>query len=263
MKNAEAGPLAAAVVDNRIDLKAKFYEYFKLVHATTETLKREVYKLRFQVYCLETGFERKEDCQVFYENGQEVYLETDSYDCRSDHYLIRHRRSGLYAATVRLVLPDPSDLQALFPIEEHCVLQAPVTDPAIRRHLAEISRFAVSKEFKRRQDESGTLAGIGPQPEVYFAPDERRVLPHITIGLFAAIVRMTRAHGITHWYAVMEPALLRLLRLFGIRFFPIGPDVDYHGLRRPCLAEVDRVLPMIRKVNLPVWELITDAGRYA
>ncbi|MFN3920736.1 MAG: GNAT family N-acyltransferase, partial [Methylohalobius sp.] len=125
MENAEASPLAAAIVDNRIDLKARFYEYFKLVHATTEALKREVYKLRFQVYCLETGFERKEDCQVFYENGQEVYLETDSYDCRSDHYLIRHNRSGLYAATVRLVLPDPGNPQALFPIEEHCVLQAP------------------------------------------------------------------------------------------------------------------------------------------
>lgn len=263
MTSTEIGPLAAAATDKQINLCIKFYEYFELVPATTDMLKREVYKLRFQVYCLETGFERKQDCKVFYENGHEVYLETDTYDCRSDHYLVRHRRSGLYAATVRLVLPDPDNLQAPFPIEEHCVLETPITNPAIRRHLAEISRFAVSKEFKRRQDEAGTLAGVGSQPQVYFAPDERRILPHITVGLFAAIMRMTRAHGITHWYAVMEPALLRFLRLFGIRFLPIGPDVDYHGVRRPCLAEVDRVLPMIKKVNLPVWELITDVGRYA
>ncbi len=263
MANTETGPLAAAATDKRIDLRTKFYEYFELVPAVTEALKREVYKLRFQVYCIETGFERQEDCEVFSEDGHEVYLEVDAYDRRSDHYLVRHRRTGLCAATVRLVLPDQEDPFLPYPIEEHCVLEEPVTDPGIRRHLAEISRFAVSKEFKRRQDEAGTLTGIGSQPEVYFAPDERRMLPHITVGLFAAIVRMTRAHGITHWYAVMEPALLRLLRLFGIRFLPIGPDVDYHGLRRPCLAEVDRVLPMIRKVNPPVWELITDAGRYA
>lgn len=263
MANTETGPLAAAVTDKQIDLRAKFYEYFALVHAVTEALKREAYKLRFHVYCIETGFERKEDCQVVIENGHEVYLEVDAHDCRSDHYLVRHRRTGLYAATVRLVLPDQEDLFRPYPIEAHCTLEKPVTDLGIRRHLAEISRFAVSKEFKRRQDETGTLTGIGSQPEVYLAPDERRVLPHITVGLFAAIVRMTRAHGITHWYAVMEPALLRLLRLFGIRFLPIGPDVDYHGFRRPCLAEVDRVLPMIRKVNPPVWELITDAGRYA
>lgn len=262
MANPE-GPLVAAVPDRLFDLRAKFYEYFELVPAVTEALKREVYKLRFQVYCLETGFERLEDCQVVSEDGRWVYLETDAYDGRSDHYLVRHRRTGLYAATVRLVLPDQEDPCLPFPIEEHCVLEEPVTDPGIRRHLAEISRFAVSKEFKRRQDEAGTIAGIGSQPQVYLASDERRLLPHITVGLFAAIVRMSRAHGITHWYAVMEPALHRFLRLFGIRFWPIGPEVDYHGLRRPCLAEADKVLPMIRKVNPPVWELITDAGRYA
>jgi N-acyl amino acid synthase of PEP-CTERM/exosortase system len=262
MADTEISPLAAALA-NQVDLRAKFYEYFELVHADTDILKREVYKLRFQVYCLETGFERQENCEVFNEDGHEVYLEVDSYDRRSDHYLVRHRRLGLYAATVRLVLPNQEDLLQPYPIEEHCVLESPVIDPNIRAHLAEISRFAVSKEFKRRPHEAGTLAGVGPQPETYFAPDERRVFPHITIGLFAAIVRMTRAHGITHWYAVMEPALLRFLRLFGIRFVPIGPEVDYHGLRRPCLAEVDKVLPMIRKVNLPVWELITDAGHYA
>ena len=84
----------------------------------------------------------------------------------------------------------------------------------------------------------------------------------MTVGLFAAIVRMTRANDITHWYAVMEPALLRLLRLFGVRFVPIGPDVDYHGLRRPCLAEVNKVLPNMKKVNRAVWDLITECGRY-
>lgn len=258
-----ASPLAAAVTDDRIDLKAKFYEYFELVPALTEDLKREVYKLRFQVYCLETGFERKEDCQVVYEDGREVYLETDVYDCRSDHYLVRHRRTGLYAATVRLVLPDPANPLSPYPMEAHCALTEPVTDLAVRKRLAEISRFAVSKDFKRRHGETGTLAGVGPEPQVYFAPDERRILPHLTVGLFAAIVRMTRARGITHWYAVMELALLRLLRLFGIKFRPIGPDVNYHGLRRPCLAEVNRVLPMMRRVNPLVWALITEDGLYA
>ncbi len=245
------------------DLYRTFYRYFDILPADTEALRREVYKLRFQVYCVETGFERAEDCPVVLEDGVPVRLETDAYDVRSAHYLVRHRRTGLFAATVRLVLPDPDDVSAPYPIEEHCVLEAPVTDPAVRRRLAEISRFAVSREFKRRRGEQKTLAGIAPNPEVYFEPDERRMLPHMTVGLFAGIVRMTRAHGITHWYAVMEPALLRLLRLFGIRFTPIGPDVDYHGLRRPCLAEVDKVLPMIRRVNRPVWELITDWGRYA
>ncbi len=261
MKSSGQGPLAAAA-DKQIDLRAKFYEYFELVPATTEDLKREVYKLRYQVYCVETGFERREDCERVIEDGEPVYLERDEFDDRSVHSLVRHRRTGLYAATVRLVLPDPGDPAAPYPIEDHCVLEYPVTDPRIRLHLAEISRFAVSKHFKKRRGEEGTLAGIGEETRVYFDADERRILPHITVGLFAAIVRMTRAHGITHWYGVMEPALLRLLRLFGIRFVPIGPDVEYHGLRRPCLAEVDKVLPNMKKVNRAVWDLITEGGKY-
>ena len=260
MGSSDQAPLTAA--DRQIDLRAKFYEYFDLVPAASEALRREVYKLRYQVYCLETGFEHQEDCESVIEDGQKVYLERDVFDSRSEHYLVRHHRTGLYAATVRLVLPDPKDPGASYPIEGHCQLEDPVTDPNIRRHLAEISRFAVSKEFKKRRGERGTLAGIGEQTHIYFGEDERRILPHMTVGLFAAIVRMTRANDITHWYAVMEPALLRLLRLFGVRFVPIGPDVDYHGLRRPCLAEVDKVLPNMKKVNRAVWDLITECGRY-
>ncbi len=251
------------LMDKRINLREKFYQYFELVHADTEAFRREVYNLRFQIYCLETGFERREDCDVLWENGQQVCLERDAWDRRSDHYLLRHRRSGIYAATVRLVLPDSLDCAEPYPIETHCQLDQPVTGSSARRHLAEISRLAVSQEFKKRRGEVGTLAGIGDRPEVYFEPDERRVLPHLTVGLFAAIVRMTRDHDITVWYAVMESALQRLLRLFGIRFQPIGPDVDYHGLRRPCLARVEEVLPNIRKVNPPVWDLITEGGKYA
>ncbi|MBN2701143.1 MAG: PEP-CTERM/exosortase system-associated acyltransferase [Methylohalobius sp. ZOD2] len=263
MTGMERSRIKTSASAGELELRTKFYQYFELVPATSEALKREVYKLRFQVYCVETGFERREDCEVFNDSGRKVFLEKDIYDRRSDHYLVRHRRTGLYAATVRLVLPDADDVLEPYPIESHCRLEKPVTDRKIRPHLAEISRLAVSKEFKKRPGEAGTLAGIGPQPAVYFEADERRILPHMTVGLFAAIVRMTRDRDISHWYAVMEPALLRLLRLFGIRFAPIGPDADYHGVRRPCLAEVDRVLPMIRKVNPAVWDLITEGGKYA
>ena len=247
----------------RISLRDRFNQYFELLPADSPVLRREVYKLRFQVYCLETGFERVEDCRTAVETGRTIYLETDEYDHRSRFFLIRHRRSGIYAATVRMVLPDPHDPEASYPIEVHCELERPVTDPFIRRHLAEISRFAVSKTFKRRKGEAGTLTGINPQTDIYFQPDERRLLPHLTVGLFAGILRIARQEDITHCYAVMEPALLRLLRLFGVRFDTIGPDVEYHGLRRPCLAEIDQMLAGIERTDPDVWDLITDGGKYA
>jgi N-acyl amino acid synthase of PEP-CTERM/exosortase system len=245
------------------DLISVFNEYFELVHADTNALRRQVYLLRYQVYVLETGFEREADCTCVEEAGQgRICWEEDAFDARSDHYLVRHRRTGVYAATARLILPDPRNVFAPFPIETHCRLERPVVDGAERAHLGEISRFAVSKVFKRRIGEAGTLAGVAKNVDMYFEDDERRALPHISLGLFAAILRMAHDHGITQCYAVMEPALLRLLGRFGILFHRIGPDVDYHGKRTPCLGTAAELLPNIRRVCPPVWDLITNRGEW-
>lgn len=246
------------------DLIAALNEYFELVHADTDALRMQVYQLRYQVYVVETGFEREEACKRGIDaEGQPCIWEEDAFDARSDHYLVRHRRTGMVAATARLILPDRTDLAAPFPIEHYCPLDQPVTQPDIRAHLGEISRFAVSKTFKRRLGEAGSLAGVAPNVDIYFEEDERRVLPHISLGLFAVVMRMVRQHGVTHCYAVMEPALLRLLARFGVVFNRIGPDVDYHGLRVPCLTIIDEALPGIRAVAPSVWDLMTNRGELA
>lgn len=246
------------------DLITAFNEYFELIHADTDELRRQVYLLRFQVYVIETGFENVDDCSCIdlVDDGR-VCWEEDEFDIRSDHYLVRHRRTGVYAATARLILPDDQAVDAPFPIEVHCHLDNPVHSQSDRSRLGEISRFAVSKVFKRRIGEAGTLAGVADNVDMYFEDHERRVLPHISLGLFAAVMRMAHYHGITHCYAVMEPALLRLLGRFGVIFHRIGAEVEYHGLRVPCLGTMDESLPNIRRVCPPVWDLITNHGEWA
>ncbi len=240
------------------DLLSAFTRYFELVHADTDELRVQVFQLRYQVYVVETGFETEADCTRGVDtSGHLIHLEEDEFDARSDHYLLRHRRTGVYAATVRLILPTS---RAPYPIEVHCDLDDPVRDLSVRSRLGEISRFAVSKAFKRRLGEAGSLAGVASDIEVYFEDDERRMLPHISLGLFAAVMRMAHAHDISHCYAVMEPALLRLLGRFGVVFRRIGPDVEYHGLRVPCITSADEVLPSIRQVAPQVWDLITHRG---
>ena len=86
-------------------------------------------------------------------------------------------------------------------------------------------------------------------------------MPNITLGLMNGIVRMSVEHGITEWFAVMEPTLLRLLARFGIYFSPIGPMVNYHGMRQPCYATIENLLGRVRKERIDVWEFITDNGR--
>jgi N-acyl amino acid synthase of PEP-CTERM/exosortase system len=238
------------------DLCTAFNQYFELVHADSDQLREEVFRLRYQVYIVETGFERCED----HPDG----IERDAFDERSDHYLLRHRASGFYAATARMILPDLSAPLAPFPIERHCPFYdgLAIRDPEARRRLGELSRFAVSKAFKKRIGEAGSLIGVAGNVDMYFEPDERRVLPHLSLGLFAAELRMMHEHGLTHGYAVMEPALYRLLGRFGATFDQIGPAVDYHGERIPCLGAVNELLPNIKRVARSVWELMTDTGRY-
>ncbi len=239
-------------------LAADFNQHFEMVPVLSDELKKQVYILRYQVYCLETGFESQEKCSFEYgQDGKKVFFEIDEFDDRSSYYLIRHRQSGLYAATVRLILPDYENLQAPFPIEKHCSLNQSISDPLVRAGLAEVSRFAVSRHFKRRFGEANSFVGISENADAYFAADRRRIIPHITIGLLAALMRMTIEQKITHWYAVMEPALFRLLQRFGFSFKIIGPPVDYRGLRYPGFAKIEELLPNIKKTCFPIWALTT------
>lgn len=231
-----------------------FSRFFDVRPVSSAEDLRLALELRYQVYCLETGFE-----DIAQHPGG---LERDEFDGRAVHSLLIHRDTGMVAGTVRLVLPQASDPGAPFPIEKHCgeVVRRPVT-PAMRGQVAEISRFCISKEFKRRMTEARTVWGSveGARNDESLM-DQRRLIPHITVGLFAAIVRMSAQHGSRYWYAVMEPALLRLLTRFGIHFTPIGPAVDYHGARQPCFADANEVLAEMRRVCFPVWDLITEGG---
>jgi len=228
-----------------------FNEYFEIIPAFSDNLKKEVYKLRYQVYCIETGFENPA--------RYDEKLEVDGYDDSSIHYMIQHRKSKIYAATTRLILPNINNPEKQFPIELHCqVDNFEVLKHMSRSNLGEVSRFCVSKEFKRRKKECGTLTGVGPDSDHIYSDVERRIFPHITIALIACLIKMSNDNNIYYWYAVMEPALLRFLSGLGIYFKNIGPLTDYHGKRQPCVITVSDLLSGVSKKNSDVWDMLTN-----
>lgn len=229
-----------------MDLVTNFYRYLEGLEATTDQLERQAQRLRYEVYCVERGFE---DPKNFPDK-----LEKDEYDNRSLHAIVRHRTTGYPAGVVRLILPDQNDVTTPFPVELHCgdLLDQQVIKQfdVNRAHLAEVSRFAVSKNFKRRPGEEGTVAGVSSTldyEERKLLEDSRRIFPHISLGLIAMLFVMSQKHDVTHWYAVMEPSLSRLLTRFGINFTPLGPVVDYHGQRQPMMARPEQLLENIRR----------------
>ncbi len=234
-----------------------FSHYFNVLPANNPELLRQSMSLRYQVYCVEHCFEspgRYPDC-----------LECDHFDGVSKHSCLRHLASQQLAGTVRLVLADQAYPERLFPMEEHCEIQPEfknVIESYPRQQIAEISRLAVSKEFRRRAKESGTVHGIVDHDEMERRrEEERRTVPQITLGLFQGIITMSTESDIKLWFAAMEPQLLRLLKQFGILFTQAGPMVDYHGKRIPCIARADELMDGIKQKRPDVWDFITQHGK--
>jgi N-acyl amino acid synthase of PEP-CTERM/exosortase system len=227
-----------------------FNQYFEMVDANTDALKEEVYKLRYQIYCVEKGFEDLES----YPDG----MEHDEYDKRSSHYLIRHRDTNSYMATTRLVLPDKQDLQKLFPLEVYSHIDNMALLKTMRRaNTAELSRFCVSKQFRRRANEQGLLV-TNDEDESRFSRRDKESSAHLTLALFACAIRMSSEHNIHYWYAIMEPALKRLVAALGVHFAEMGSLVDYHGKRIPCMIKVDDLLCSVAEKDLDYWRMLTN-----
>jgi N-acyl amino acid synthase of PEP-CTERM/exosortase system len=223
----------------------RFHEHFVVAPAESPKLVQQAYWLRYQVYCIENAFE---DARL-HRNG----METDEYDDYSRHAVLIHRLTGTVCGCVRLILPSSfgRDLPMMRLI-----------DPAAREQLsgisrsriAEVSRYAISKAFRRR-------AGENPYPDVSFVElpgNQRRLLPEMTLGLMLCVAKLSVRHGIDHLCAVMTPGLLRLLRQFGMEFHSVGPLTVHHGLRQPCIAGVQELLDGVR-VHRPEYFALVNA----
>jgi N-acyl amino acid synthase of PEP-CTERM/exosortase system len=68
--------------------------------------------------------------------------------------------------------------------------------------------------------------------------DERRSLPFITFGLIGAVLEICQEQRVPTIAAVMEPALIRIFRRFGVDFEQIGEPVEHHGTRWCCVARL-------------------------
>jgi len=241
------------LANNNDDIIDHFNKYFEIVPAISDELKNEVFKLRYQVYCIENEFLNSED----YPNQ----LEIDDFDQYSVHYLIRHRKSGDYAATTRLILPDANNPEKLFPIELHCKIDNfAVMGPINREYLGEISRFCVSKGFKKRKYEAHALSIIGSDMPDDFTLNERRTFPHLSLALIACVIKASYENDIRYVYATSEPPWFRFVSAVGINLIKIGPLIDYHGERWPAVIKVTDMLDSVAKKNLDIWNLLTDRG---
>lgn len=186
----------------------------------------EVFRLRYLVYSIERQFEAGQDG-----------LETDSFDPVSRHILLRHRPTGQAIGTVRLVIPTFNGFDAKLPME--MAVDTPRLCTIPRSQLAEVSRFALSKGLRAA---SGLLDCLG------------------RLALIRGLVQLSGCIGVTHWCALMEPKLLRLLGASGIHSFPLAGLVEHHGLRQPSFVAINEMLERMRQEQPAIWDFVTETG---
>lgn len=243
------------------ELIEAFNEYFEIVPANTPELQAETFRLRYEVICEEMempGYERWK-----YPDKQEK----DEDDDRASHCLLRRRPTGTTAGTVRLIMCDPHDPDRPFPIEtrlQHMSDPHVIKIPAPSRpETAEISRLILAKRFRSRRGEDQNEFGAGLDSEGTSGPraKERRYFPHAVLGLMTALFHITARQRIRYWYAMGEPKFNRLLKRFALELTPIGPVVEYHGMRQPHFDPIMHMLARTYHRRPDVWELVTKRGK--
>jgi N-acyl amino acid synthase of PEP-CTERM/exosortase system len=243
-------------MEGKRDLLDHFMRYFEVVRADTPMLLEEVFRLRYNVYCEEgtvPGFDPED-----YPDG----LERDVYDERSVHCLLRHRPSGAFAGTVRLVCADPVRPDAPFPVEAAAgqQIEFEFQSAASRCSVGECSRFILARQFRSRKGEERWPDGLASGNDAGESGDRRRALAHPILGLLKAGMIMSWERQVSHWYAAMEPRLDRRLRQFAFALRPVSPMVDYHGPCRAHWGYLPEVLAHMRKWCPEVWRLLTENG---
>ena len=224
---------------SEIGLAEHFCRYFEAVRARDDATRREVFRLRYAVYCEELGYE---DRSAF-ADGEE----RDAYDPHARFVLIRHRDSGRAAGCMRMVCAPEHDADWRFPFERACSghLASPFAGQ-LQQHrpmICEVSRLAVHQDFRRRRGESGTSGG---DADGALRTLGDRHYPLIAMGLFLSASALFLDSPLEQVWVMMEPRLARMLGGCGLRFTQVGDVVDFHGKRGPFRITRPEVLPHLR-----------------
>src|SRR4030095_3961316 len=122
------------------------FKFHRLLFDESPTMMRELFALRYQVYCRE--------CRFLDPNNYSDELETDEYDPNSVHFTAYNLENQL-VGSLRLVLPG---IDQRFPVQEHGkeLFDAVFIPPPLE--AGEVSRLVVRESYRRRLGD--TRAGV-------------------------------------------------------------------------------------------------------
>jgi len=236
-----------------LDLREGFRSRFEVLPAVSDSLVEEVYRVRHRVYCEELGFEAiRADA-----------LERDQYDDHAIHLLLRTAGEGAPVGCARLVRPSPMDQSAPMPFERMCAasLDRSIVDPARlpRNTIAEVSRLAVMRDFRRRKGEERQPAPLSGSD---FGTEQHPRFPYIVVSLYLGVTAIASIHGIETLFMLTEPRLATHFAKLGMNLRQIGSPIEHRGLRIPSMMSVSGFVSGFNNYARPLYlEIMEEVAR--
>ncbi|UZE95032.1 PEP-CTERM/exosortase system-associated acyltransferase [Alkalimarinus alittae] len=203
-----------------------FKQYFDIQRAESPETLRDVYRIRYGVYCKEFGFDLPSH------HGQE----RDEFDRYSSHCLLTHKESGKKVGCIRVISLPEADKRMELPFITHCAnsLYRDQIDPSTINptEICEISRVAVVSEFRRRPGEKSSKDGLTGNLKVSNEEIEQtRRFPYIAPSLYLAAGALFLSGQKKQIFVATEPRLVKSLSMLGVRFNQVSELTEYHGKR--------------------------------
>ena len=179
---------------------------YDVIIANTEESKKIHFNLRYQIYCLEKGYE--EACKFPDE------LEKDEYDDRSVHFLIRHRSDHQWVGTFRLIIDKFHNL----PICQYTHINYPQRIDHDKT-VIELSRLTV---IRSHQKLPGKMTNNSDDTDLC-----------IVFNAISACIQYSKNYGSQKIFFLCRPALARNFRKMGLKCPQIGDKAVFKGVRYP------------------------------
>lgn len=199
--------------------KSTFDDNFEVILADNDYSRSLHYKVRYQVYCLEEGFE----------NAAKFHTmeEYDDWDKQSAHFLIRSKQTHEWVAAMRIVIPEHGPL----PIEGLCDIHPLVRPSLTGEPAAEISRICVVNTYRRKASQQ--------QSRVHKSM--------ILKGLLSAAAQYSQENGILNWYFLTSPGLARIISYMNVQLIKVGAACEHRGIRYPFLANLKQAIEQAKQ----------------
>ncbi len=204
---------------------------FVTVLADTQVARDAHYRVRYQVFCEETGFE---DPDRFPDQR-----EMDYYDATADHFLIWDRLDECWVGAMRLI--DAS--RTRLPLEAVCEFPLEGLD-ANRLSSVEFSRLCILNEYRHIPTSIATHAT--PSASASAAGREQASLRQIRNEVFLRLLYATLGRGInqglSYCYGIITAPLARILGRMGIPLQRVGGEVLHRGTRIPHRYDIGEAM---------------------